>query len=136
MKVTLKCPICGKVFEKWPSQVRGGTCSRKCGRVQFAPKVTKRKNPNFLHGMTKTPTFRSYMHARQRCSNPRHIRYPEYGGRGIEFRFKTFKQFFTEVGSRPDGLTLDRIEVNGHYEPGNVRWATPTEQAGNRRNSL
>jgi hypothetical protein len=72
--------------------------------------------------------------ARQRATNPRNERWPDYGGRGIEFRFTSFEHFFSELGPRPLGKTLDRINVNGHYEPGNVRWATPSEQQFNRRN--
>ena len=86
-----------------------------------------------IHGMTKTGAHRSYMNARSRCNNPRNKRYQEYGGRGIEFRFDSFEQFFSELGPRPEGKTLDRPNSYGHYEPGNVRWATLSEQNRNRR---
>jgi hypothetical protein len=64
------------------------------------------------------------MHAKQRCTNPRDVKYPSYGGRGIDFRFTSFEQFFAEVGHRPFRETLDRINNEGHYEPGNVKWST------------
>jgi hypothetical protein len=59
--------------------------------------------------------------------------YTNYGGRGIQFLFDSFEQFYAEIGPRPAGLTLDRIHNDGHYEPGNVRWATRSEQNRNRR---
>jgi hypothetical protein len=61
------------------------------------------------------------------------VRFADYGGRGIKFLFDSFEQFFAELGPRPKGKTLDRIENDGNYEPGNVQWATPTEQLAHRR---
>jgi hypothetical protein len=91
-------------------------------------------NPgNAKHRRCGTPEYRSFLHARQRCNNPKDTKYPDYGGRGIEFRFTSFDQFFAELGPRPDGMTLDRINNDGHYEPGNVRWATGSQQIRNRR---
>jgi hypothetical protein len=75
-----------------------------------------------------------YHVARQRCTNPRDKSFKWYGARGIEFRFKSFKEFIECLGPCPDGLTLDRIDTNGHYEPGNVRWADIATQIENRRN--
>jgi hypothetical protein len=75
----------------------------------------------------------AYYQAKQRCQNPSSTKYVNYGGRGIEFRFTSFEQFIAEVGPRPKGMSLDRIEVNGHYEPGNVRWATLSVQNANQR---
>lgn len=84
----------------------------------------------------KTPEHYCYLGARQRCQNPKNPAYYNYGGRGIEFRFQSFEQFFAELGLKPSpDLTIERINNNGHYEPGNVKWATRAEQNRNKRNS-
>ena len=86
------------------------------------------------HGMAnRTPEYRSWKHARERCNNSNHHKFKDYGGRGIKFLFTSFESFLTHLGQRPLGTTLDRIENDGNYEPGNVRWATPKQQRQNQR---
>ena len=85
---------------------------------------------------THPKEYDSYMKARRRCdglSSEKDRR--NYFDRGIEFRFGTFWDFFDEVGPCPAGHTLDRIDVNGHYEVGNVRWADPVTQGRNKRDT-
>jgi len=71
----------------------------------------------------------------ERCRYPQHPKYRLYGGRGIDVceRWATFDPFLADMGVRPAGRSLDRIDPDGPYEPGNCRWATPLEQRHNRR---
>lgn len=99
----------------------------------------KLEGNNFRHGHALTysasPTYRSWQKMRSRCNNPRNNRWEEYGGRGISVcrRWDVFENFLADMGERPEGTTLDRINVDGDYKPGNCRWATPKEQRENRR---
>lgn len=98
---------------------------KKCPAVSIS--LTK-------HGMSRTPEYGAYLAAKQRCTNSKDDAWPDYGGRGIEFRFTSFEQFFAEIGPRPSlKHSLDRKENDGHYELGNVRWATMREQNLNCR---
>lgn len=88
------------------------------------------------HGMTKMPTFRSWESMKQRCLNPNNRAYSEYGGRGIKVHSQwidSFDTFLSDMGDRPKGTSLDRIDVNGDYTPSNCRWATRSEQQRNKR---
>jgi hypothetical protein len=90
-----------------------------------------------LHGHTRpaTPTYRSWAGMIQRCTNPKASGYHKYGGRGIRVcdRWKIFKNFLDDMGERPIGKTIDRIDNNGNYEPSNCKWSTPYEQTHNQR---
>jgi hypothetical protein len=82
----------------------------------------------------RSPEIVSFLSAKNRCTNPNYCHWKDYGGRGIQFLFTSFEQFFAELGARPEGTTLDRYPNNdGNYEPGNVRWATKSEQRRNQR---
>jgi hypothetical protein len=86
------------------------------------------------HGRCRTAEYLAYHGAKIRCTCPRATGYRYYGGRGIEFRFKSFEEFFQEVGLKPDPkYTIERMNSDGHYEKGNVKWATQKEQVLNRR---
>lgn len=89
------------------------------------------------HGKSHTPEYHIYVGARYRCTNPKSEVWKDYGGRGIQFRFVSFEEFLAELGPRPSPeYSLDRINNDGHYEPGNVRWATASEQRNNQRCSI
>src|SRR5206468_1663320 len=82
------------------------------------------------------PTYRSWYAMKARCTNSNHTSYHHYGGRGItvcERWLNSFEAFLTDMGDRPEGTSLDRIDVNGNYEPSNCKWSTPSEQANNKR---
>lgn len=83
-----------------------------------------------------TPTWNTWHNMIQRCCDPNAANYRNYGGRGISIceRWRnSFENFKADMGARPVGRTLDRIDRNGNYEPANCKWSTPKEQAANRR---
>lgn len=89
------------------------------------------------HGYTNWEEYEIWKSMKQRCTNPRHVGWMNYGGRGIKVCkqwVKSFPAFLWDLGPRPSaGHSLDRINVNGDYEPANVRWATQWEQRKNKR---
>ena len=92
-----------------------------------------------LRGKWNTPAYRSWKAMRERCCVPTSKDYPLYGARGVRVHERwadDFLAFLADMGERPEGTTLDRINVDGNYEPGNCRWATPIQQSANRKNTL
>lgn len=82
-----------------------------------------------------SPTYRSWLSMIQRCTNPKVAGFDGYGGRGIRvcLRWRSFENFLADMGERPDGRSIDRIDNDGDYERGNCRWATRSEQQRNKR---
>jgi hypothetical protein len=127
---------CGNVCFTTGTRLRGGT--KSCGCLQRLIAVGVCRENHFKHGeKTKagaSPEYAAYMRARYRCTQQSYHGFYCYGGRGIKFLFKSFAEFLETVGRRPSARhSLDRINNDGHYEKGNVKWSTRKEQSLNRR---
>ena len=123
---------CGREVNVARASLARGT-SKSCGCLRMNAGSRTR-----THGMSKTPTWVSWMSMKDRCLRPTNRCWMDYGGRGIvicQRWLESFENFLADMGERPEGMTLDRINVGGNYEPGNCRWATPTEQRRNARHA-
>ena len=113
----------------------GNTTSCGCNRSIAMTKVASK------HGLRYSPEYRLWLSIKQRCFHPSQNNYKDYGGRGIMIAEEwkddpvAFCRYIREVlGPKPTPKhSIDRIDVNGHYEPGNLRWATRSEQQANKR---
>ena len=105
----------------------------KNGHTSSCGCLHKEKFTHYTHGMSKTSEYHSYNAAKARCTIVTNNEYHRYGAKGIKFLFNTFEEFINEVGRKPSRKhSIDRIKPCGNYEVGNIRWATPKEQANNK----
>ena len=135
---------CGNQVERASGEVRRGK-THSCGCLRSELSKAKMKSFQTLgtiasstHRMTGAPEFISWDSMKQRCLNPDHKSFKDYGGRGVvicDRWIDSFDKFLADMGERPEGTTLDRVDTNGNYEPGNCRWATGKVQGNNKRSS-
>jgi len=125
--------VCGNEVVVTATMLRSGNTT-SCGCLRTEKTVAR----SFRHGAARRrriwPEYYVWAEMVQRCTNTAHPQYRDYGGRGVAVEFRSFDEFIEEVGRRPSpDLTIDRIDNDRGYAPGNVRWATYTEQRLNQR---
>jgi hypothetical protein len=128
-----RCECGAEITIREKSVTSGHT--KSCGCYSTEVKRTKGKEGTTVHGMYGTVEWKAWTGAKERCFNPNSNRFHNYGDRGISMCdewINNFLSFYNHIGPCPSGHSLDRIEVNRGYEPGNVKWSTDEEQSQNR----
>lgn len=136
LKVMTICPRCNKsrqargdVVRKAQREGRELFCKPCRNQTRFETKPHPKKGTGISNDKAKLSARSSFYKAKRRCKLGG-LHHPAY--ENVEFRFNSFDEFFSELGGRPNGYSLDRINPLGHYESGNVRWASAQQQAQNR----
>ena len=125
---------CGTEKEIMDSSVKRGN-TKSCGCL-LRENGRKTAKLNTTHGMRYTKEYECWKSMKQRCSNPNKDGYKNYGGRGIKVCdrwLNSFENFYADMGPKPVGHSIDRINNDGNYEPKNCKWSSNSDQAYNRR---
>lgn len=112
--------------------------TKSCGCLKHEHSVEMGRSGR-THGLTDSGTYTSWVAMKSRCTNPTNPSYPDYGARGIsvcDAWRNSFDQFLADMGKRPEGTSIDRINTDGNYEPGNCHWASLVEQANNKKSNV
>ena len=126
---------CGK-FKKVRRSHLVSEATTSCGCYRVDRAIAQNTKHGHVKNNRASRTYCTWASMKTRCNNPNADNYSYYGGRGIKVHGEwdtSFLKFYAYMGERPLNHTIDRIDPNGNYEPGNVRWATPTEQGRNKR---
>ena len=131
--VEVRC-VCGKTAIVRATTIKSGK-SKGCAACRNSRATRWQASHGHWKGNKSTATWRSWQAMHVRCRYPKHPAYHRYGGRGISVcqEWFDFGKFLADMGERPSGHSLDRIDNNGHYCKKNCRWSTPKEQAANRK---
>ena len=132
-----ECKECSKAYMALYSLKYPNRCKESVKNYRNAHKTEAIEYKREWESKESNKLRATWYSMKQRCYNPNSAAYKNYGGRGIKVCdkwLKSFEAFYDDMGTRPEGMSIDRINNDGNYEPSNCKWSTPKEQSSNRRN--